>query len=405
MNSVIKESMVIEEKQQRKSFHRWAVSAMFFTSGALFANWVARIPAVQQRLELGEAELGLALLGLAIGALVSMPVAGWIAARVGSHRVTKYAALAYCATLPLLALAPNLLTLTLFLIVVGAANGALNVAMNTQAVAVEKLYRRPIMSSFHAVFSFGGMIGAICGATIAAFNFNLLIHFVGIAVFFGALILATSSWLLPETTAGQAPPLFAKPSKDLLALGVIALCVMLGEGAMADWSAVYLKGTLGTSVGVAAAGYAAFSLAMTVGRLAGDKMIQLLGPKMILALGGMLAATGLGSALLLAQPIPTFIGLTCVGLGFSTIVPVVFSAAGRSRGTAPAGVALAAVTTTGYFGFLIGPPLIGFAAELMGLRIALWIVVVLSALIVGLSRSVGEEQVQFEHFSEAPQHA
>lgn len=398
--------MLTEEKyKEKKRFHRLAVFAMFLTSGALFANWVARIPAVQGRLTLSEGALGLALLGLAIGALISMPVAGWIAARVGSHRVTKYAALAYCATLPLLAVAPNLLMLTFTLMIVGAANGALNVSMNTQAVAVEKLYRRPIMSSFHAVFSLGGMIGAICGAIIAALNFHPLIHFAGTAALFAVLVLVASVWLLPETVSAEAPPLFAKPTKDLLALGVIALCVMLGEGAMADWSALYLKGTLGTSVGVAAAGYAAFSLAMVVGRLVGDRLIQLLGPKTILALGGMLAATGLGSALLVAQPVPTFIGLACVGLGFSTIVPVVFSAAGRARGTAPAGVALAAVTTTGYFGFLMGPPIIGFAAELMGLRIALWVVVVLSVLIAALARSVGEEQTQFEHFSEAPQHA
>ncbi|MEJ7617656.1 MAG: MFS transporter [Pyrinomonadaceae bacterium] len=393
--------------KERKKFHRLAVSAMFLTSGALFANWVARIPAVQGRLALSEGALGLALLGLAVGALISMPVAGWIGARVGSHRVTKYAVLAYCATLPLAALAPNLLTLTFSLMIVGAANGALNVAMNTQAVAVEKLYRRPIMSSFHAVFSLGGMIGAIGGAIIASLNFYPLIHFAGVAALFGALALIASVWLLPETMSAEAPPppLFAKPTKDLLALGVIALCVMLGEGAMADWSAVYLKGTLGTSVGVAAAGCAAFSLAMAAGRLAGDRMIQLLGPKMILSLGGILAATGLGSALFVAQSVPTFIGLACVGLGFSTIVPVVFSAAGRARGTAPAGVALAAVTTTGYFGFLIGPPIIGFAAELMGLRAALWIVVILSVLIAALSRSVGEEQTHLEHLSEAPQHA
>lgn len=378
---------------------------MFFTSGTLFANWVARIPAVQQHLELGDGQLGLALLGLAVGALISMPVAGWIAARVGSHRVTKYAALAYCATLPLLALAPNLVLLSLFLMIVGAASGALNVAMNAQAVSVERLYSRPIMSSFHAVFSFGGMFGAICGATIASRGLHPFIHFAGVAAMFGALALVTSPRLLPETITAEVTPLFARPTKDLLALGVIALCVMLGEGAMADWSAVYLNRTLGTSIGVAASGYAAFSLAMAAGRLAGDRMIQLLGPRTMLAAGGMLAAAGLGAALLLARPLPTFVGLACVGLGFSTIVPIVFSAAGRTRGAAPAGVALAAVTTTGYFGFLVGPPLIGLAAELMGLRVALWIVVILSVLTAGLSRSVGEEQTRSEHFSEAPQHA
>lgn len=378
---------------------------MFLLSGALFANWVSRIPAVQQRLELGEAELGLALLGSAVGALIAMPLAGAVAARVGSHRVTKYAALAYCAVLPLLAVAPDLTTLALSLMMVGAAGGALNVAMNTQAVAVEKLYRRPIMSSFHAVFSLGGMIGAISGASVAALELSPLLHFTGIAALFAALALAASMWLLPDKIAAEAPPLFAKPTKDLLALGVIALCVMLGEGAMADWSAVYLKGTLGAGAGVAAAGYAAFSLAMASGRMAGDRLIQLLGPRTILAAGGLLAAFGLGSALLLAQLIPTFVGLACVGLGFSTIVPVVFSAAGRARGTAPAGVALAAVTTTGYFGFLIGPPLIGFAAELLSLRVALWLVVILSVLIAGLARSVGEDEVGLEHFTETPQHA
>lgn len=384
--------------------NRLAVSAMFFTSGALFANWVARIPTVQQRLSLSNADLGFALLGLAVGALISMPLAGWLSSRIGSRRVTKFAALAYCITLPLLGIATNLALLSFFLIIVGAANGALNVAMNAQAVAVERRYGRPVMSSFHALFSFGGMFGSLLGAAIASLGLTPLAHFTAIATICGLIVHVCSSWLLPETITGEAGPLYARPSKALLALGLIAVCVLLGEGAMADWSAVYLKGTLGTSAGIAAMGYGAFSLAMATGRLAGDKMIEHFGARMMLTLGATLAAAGLGMSLILAQPVPTFIGLACVGLGFSTIVPVVFSSAGRTPGMS-SGVALAGVTTMGYFGFLAGPPLIGFAAELMGLRMALWIVVALSVLIALLSRSVGENHERVEHLSEAPQHA
>ncbi len=367
---------------------RLAVASVFFVNGAVLANWVARIPEVQQRLGLSNGALGVALLGTAVGALLAMPTTGWLVARLGSSPVTKIAALAYCGALPLLALAPDLPLLALALVVFGALNGAMDVAMNAQGIAVERLYSRPIMSSFHGMFSVGGIAGAAGGGILASLGVNPFPHLLGAALLLGMVAVVASRQLLPacvdSVTTG---PLLALPTRSLIKLGIVAFCVMLGEGAIADWSGVYLRRTLETGPGLAAAGYAVFSLTMAVCRLTGDRLAQSLGSVRMVRLGGIVAATGLGLSLVIAQPIAALIGFAIVGVGFSCIVPLVFSAAGRTPGIAPS-LALAAVTTTGYFGFLFGPPLIGFAADFLTLRVALGIVVVMSAISAVLAGTV-----------------
>ncbi|MEI2579139.1 MFS transporter [Scytonema sp. PRP1] len=224
-------------------------------------------------------------------------------------------------------------------------------------------------------------------------------HLVSAALLLGMVALKASRWLLPSEvdTINQGSP-FVLPTRSLIGLGVVAFCVFLGEGAMADWSAIYLSRTLETGAGIASAGYAVFSLAMAVCRLIGDRLTQSLGPVRMVRFGGIMAAIGMGLSLLIAQPVAALIGFACVGVGFSCIVPLVFSAAGRTPGIAPS-MALAAVTTTGYFGFLFGPPLIGFAAELLTLRGALGIVVLLSATIAVLAQTVGCATGSFEEGS------
>ncbi len=361
---------------------RLAVAAVFFINGVALGSWFVRIPAVQQGLSLGEGLLGLALLGAAVGALVSMPLAGALISRFGSRRVVGATALLLLSVV-LPALAPGLLLLVGAVAVVGAANGALDVSMNSQAVAVEREYGRPIMSSFHAAFSFGGLAGATLGGLVASAGVAPLPHLAAVAALGVVAAALVYRALLPASAdaADEGEPAFARPTRALLGLGVISFCVLLGEGAMSDWSAVYLDGTLETGPGFAAAGYAAFSLAMAFGRLFGDGLAERLGHVRLVRACGAIAAGGLGAALLVGQPVFALIGFACAGAGFSVVFPAALSAAGRAEGMA-AGPALAAVSTAGYTGFLVGPPAIGFAAELVGLGGALFVVVGLSAAIV-----------------------
>ncbi|BBL79525.1 MFS transporter [Rubrobacter xylanophilus] len=364
--------------------------AVFFLNGVLVASWFVRIPAVQERLDLGEGLLGVALLGSAAGALAAMPATGWLISRLGSRPVVLGAGLCLCAALLLPALAPNLLALTLSLAALGASNGALDVSMNAHGVAVEKNYGRPILSSFHAAFSLGGLTGSALGGLAAARGVGVLHHFLAVSAL--ALLAFAPAFLamLPASAdAGSGGgPAFRRPTRALAGLGVVAFCVLLGEGAMADWSAVYLDDTLGTGPGLAAAGYAAFSVAMTAGRLAGDRLNRRFGPAAVVRSGGALAAFGLGASLAAVHPLAALAGFACAGLGFSAVFPAALSAAGHSPDMPP-GSAIAAVSTAGYLGFLVGPPAIGFLAELAGLGGALYLVVALSATIALLSGAVG----------------
>jgi MFS family permease len=294
--------------------------------------------------------------------------------------------------LPLLIWAPNTFLFALALFGFGAGHGGLDVAMNSQAVSVEKSYRRPIMSSFHALFSTGGLFGAAIGGAIAALGLSPGVHFTLIALLLAAVSASVFRDLHPATAQisidyNDKVSLFPWPSRALITLGFVALCIMMGEGAMGDWSAVYLRKNLGTSEGLAAAGYAAFSIAMATGRFFGDKLAARFGPVQLVRGSALFAVAGL--VLLLATPWSgaALIGFACIGFGFAPIVPMVFSAAGHRAGIHP-GVALASVTTLGYLGFLLGPPVIGFAAGVVGLQVALGLLLVSTLCAVALAKAV-----------------
>ena len=369
---------------------RLAVLAIFFLNGVGIATWVVRIPAVKERLSLSAGLLGLALLAVAVGALASMVFTGSLISRLGSRPVVGATALLFAFALVPPSLSPNLPLLALSLMLLGAANGALDVSMNAQAVAIEKEYGKPIMSSFHAAFSVGGLAGAIGGGLIASLGVGVTPHFLGVAVAIALGVIVARRAMLPaEVDAGgsEGGPAFARPTRALLGLGVISFCALLGEGAVGDWSAVYLKSSLGTGPGFAAAGYAAFSLMMVAGRITGDRLTGYLGPARLVRLGGAVAAVGLGLSLAVGHPLVALAGFASAGAGFSIVFPLALSAAGRTKGTAP-GPALAAVSTLGYTGFLAGPPIIGFLAQLLDLGAALYVVVLLSAAIVPLAGAV-----------------
>jgi len=359
---------------------RLAVLGAFFANGALVATWVSRIPAMQNRLGLSEGVLGFVLLGLSTGMMAALFVAGGLIARFGSPRVMLVCALVSCFMLPFLVLASHPVLLFAVLTVFGAGISAMDVAMNEQAVLVERRAKRPLMSSFHAGYSVGGFAGSLLGAGMAALHgFPPLIHFLIVGALFAAAMCAAFSNFLPgESSSGKKGPVFRLPVRSLWILGAIAFCSAIGEGAMADWGAVYLTQVLKTDAAFAALGFAAFSLTMTLGRLFGDYLSGVWKSELIVRVGGLLAAAGLILAALTNEPLIVLVGFAAAGAGLANIIPLLFGAAGNFPGISP-GEGIAGVATIGYMGFLVGPPLIGTIAEKTSLRAAL----VMVALLIG----------------------
>jgi len=371
----------------RPTASRCAVSALFFVNGAILASWVPYVPMVKQRLGIGDGLLGVVLLFMAIGALGALPFAGTLVGRLGSRTVSVGAGLGLCLSLPLPILAPTPFLVALALLFFGAFNSTLDVAMNAQAVEVEQRRGRALMSSFHAMFSVGGLAGALLSSVIAAAGVGAADHILAAALLGSVAILIARSALI--AVAPSPSPVFVRPTRGLLGLGVLALCALLAEGAIGDWSAVYLMDSRGASQSVAAAGFAAFSLAMAGGRFAGDHVARWLGAACLLRLSGALAAGGLLLALIVKEPVIAIAGFGLVGRGVANLIPVIFSAAGRAYAVAP-GHGLAAVATTGYVGFLAGPPAIGLAAEVAGLPAALGIVALACAAVAIAARLAGD---------------
>ncbi|GAA3819053.1 MFS transporter [Sphaerisporangium flaviroseum] len=374
---------------------RLAVYVMFLIPGIAIGVWTARIPALKERLALSDGQLSLALLAIAAGALAGMQVVGYLVDRHGSGRVMIPLAVAQGAVLLPPAAMPDLLTLAVSLALFGAVHGMLDVSMNANAVEVERAWGRPLMSSFHAVFSIGGFLGAAAGGLFAHAGIGPWPTFTVTGALLAALAVLASRWALrtrperaPAHDAGTGPSSpqrggSGRKARGVLFLGVLAFCCMVGEGASADWGSVYLREDLRSSAGFAAAAYAAFSIMMTAGRLAGDRLAARLGPVPLVRWCGSLAGIGLATALLIDRPVAGVIGFACFGAGLSCIVPQVFSAAGH-RDPDRAGQALARVASLGYLGFLTGPVLIGAASEVLDLPRALAIPALL-ALFVALA--------------------
>jgi MFS family permease len=371
---------------------RGAVTATFFLNGLLFGSWAVRIPAVRDRLDLSAGELGIALGFIALGSLGSMPLAGWCAARVGSRVVTRVAFAAFCVATATVALAPGLVALCALCLALGAGGGALDVAMNAHGVTVERRAGRPILSSFHAAFSLGGLAGAGTGALAAAASLDVRAHLALAAAAALAVGLVWTQRLLPAAADVSAPRTERGPRprgvvRHLALLGFVAFAGLLCEGAAADWSALYVDRSLEASAAVAALAYAAFSLTMTLGRIYGDRLTARFGAVALVRRGALLGAVGLGAALLTGAPAAALAGFAALGAGLAAVIPTVFRAAGNAEG-ASTGPALAAVSTTGYLGFLAGPPLIGGLAELTSLPTALGVLPVLCALVALLAGQV-----------------
>ncbi len=299
-------------------------------------------------------------------------------------------------SLPFVGVAPQLLTLFVTLFVLGFGNGGMDVSMNAQGVQVERFVGRSIISSLHGCFSLGAFTGAAIGAAVAQLEVPPLVHFLGVSVFGLAALSWIRRWLIPDAKdprKSDAAAALAVPPRSLWLLGALALCASVGEGAIADWGGLYLREVLGTSSGVAALGFAAFSVAMLVGRFSGDALVRRFGAPRLVRAGGVLAALGLGVALLLNQPVIMLLGFAAVGLGLSIVYPLVFSAAGNHP-TVPAGRAVASVATVGYGGFLAGPPILGWLAELTSLRAMMGFIVLLAALTAVLANATRSARIE-----------
>ena len=362
---------------------RLSLSSIFLIHGLIVASWASRIPDFQAMLHLSPVILGRSLMMAAIGSVLAMPIAGWLIGAFGSAPMVIATSLGFCLALPLIAQTDSVVSLSFALLFYGAMASSMDVSMNTHAVLLEKQSQRHIMSSFHALFSLGAMAGSVLGGIAASRRITATLHFWVGGVMLAVVSMVVCIWVrFPEKVAEvqrDAPKGTIKFSLTLGALSLLAFSIMLVEGAMADWSAIYLRSSLLTGPGFAALGYAVFSGAMAVGRLTGDRLTWKLGRAHVVRYGALLAAAGLIVALLYRNASGALMGFTCVGAGLATIIPSTFAAGGNIEGTAP-GPSLAVIAAAGYLGFLTGPPLIGFVAQFSSLRAALFILVGLCAL-------------------------
>jgi MFS family permease len=371
---------------------RVPVTAFFALDGFLFGNWVVCIPQIKAHIGASAGGLGIALLGISAGAVVTMMISGRLCERFGSASMTVASAAFMSVAVMLPPHVTSVAALAGVLVAFGAGFGGLNVALNSTAVEITAHVGRPIMPSFHAAFSLGGLVGAVVGGALAgvlsasshlaaAGGFALAVTAIAGAVLLRDASQSAARSPVPAAGEASAPPagresLAGRPRLFVTVFGVIALCSTYGEGAMADWGALHLHADLHTSVGLAAAGYASFSAAMVVGRLSGTWLLSRTGRTFVLAGGATLAAVGMLAAALVPVLVIALIGFVLVGLGLANIFPAAIGQAGALTG--PSGVA--AASTIGYMGLLAGPPTIGFLAERTGLPAALTTVSLLAAI-------------------------
>jgi MFS family permease len=394
-----------QRAEHRRAF--WGVMACFLVHGLVVSTWVSRIASVKSALHLGDGALGLALLGTAIGSVTAIPLCGALVVRRGSRAIARWTAAGFCLSLLAIPLAYDTASLFAALLFYGAMAGANDVAMNAQAVATEKLLGTPTISRFHAMFSIGGIAGAAAGAFVVGRGVPSAAHLIWAALVFLAFALSATP-LLADTRNGAVASGTGRPSlrqlpMALFALSAIGFCIFLSEGAIADWTGVYLKQVLNASAGLAPVGYAVFSAAMAIFRLAGDAITLRIGRAATIRYGGAIAAAGLSFTLLVDSPYWALAGFAAAGAGFSSIIPLAFAAGGRIPELSE-GAGVATVSGLGYLGFLVGPPAIGFLSELTSLRVGLFLLVLLSATAAALvSLVVRAAGGKANPFADAPQ--
>jgi MFS family permease len=352
----------------QRSTMRVAVSAFYFCMGFSFASWASRIPDIKTKLHLSEGELGTILLALPIGQLLMMPVSGRLVTKYGSKTILSFAILLYAIELTNIGWATRGWQLALALFVFGIVGNMSNISVNTQGVLAEKIYGRPIMTTFHGVWSMAGFSGALVGLLMMNLNLAPRQHFFVVAALVFVITFIARRYLITGTQAPtEKKKFFSRPEGILVKLGIIAFCSMAAEGAMFDWSGVYFREVVKTPESLVILGYTTFMIMMATGRFAGDRVIGRFGRKKTLQVSGFFVFTGLMISVLFPYLVTATIGFFIVGLGVSSVIPTVYSTAARSAKVSP-GMALAGVSSIGFLGFLIGPPLIGYIAQISSLR-------------------------------------
>jgi MFS family permease len=367
--------------------NRVAVSTVFFLHGLCFASWASRIPNIQESLKLSASALGAILFALPIGFFLSLPFASWLVGRLGSKKVVVPSVVLYALSLTAIGLSPNIATLTTALFFFGFFGNLVNIAINTQAVNVESSYGRKLMASFHGLWSLAGFAGAAIGTLMIGESIEPRFHFAAITITVLITMVICSFYLVAFDKgggSGEKTPMFALPDKTLIGLGLIAFCSMMAEGAMFDWSGIYFIKVVNVDPKLTGAGYTSFMIAMAGTRFIADSLSARFGLKRILQLSGALTTAGLLLSVMFPQLFPALIGFFLIGMGVSSVVPMVYSAAGRSKTMAP-GTALTAVSSLGFLGLLLAPPLIGFIADASSLRISFLMISVMSIAVVVLA--------------------
>ena len=359
------------------SQRRVALGALFFFMGICFASWAARIPDIQSKFQLSEGQLGTLLLCLPIGSMVGLPIAGWSVHHYGSRIVILICSFAYALSLPLIGLAPNLWVITPVLILFGMLGNIMNISLNTQALGFENLLGKSILASFHGIWSMAGFTGAGLGAGMIFLSFSPAAHYVVVALLSILMILLSQKFVINDKQAAgeEGGLVLRKPDSLLLRVGLISFLGMMAEGCMFDWSGVYFKKIVEAEPELVSLGYVCFMGAMASGRFVTDKAINRYGKIPVLQVSGILIFLGLLLAVLFPSLYTAALGFLMVGFGVASIVPVSYGIAGRSKLYSPS-VALAMVSTLSFFGFLVGPPLIGFIAEAFNLKISFALIAV-----------------------------
>ncbi len=348
-----------------------AVALVYFSMGLSFASWASRIPDIKTALHLNDALFGSILFALPVGQFLMMPFSGKLVTRFGSHRVLSIALPLYTICLSNIGLVHEGWQLAIALFLFGITGNLCNISINTQGVTTERLYERPIMASFHGGWSLAGFTGALIGLVMINLKVPPYWHFVTIVLIVWTIVWINYPYLnraIPDSVAG-APPrkFFARPDSVLLQLGIIGFCSMASEGAMFDWSGVYFKDVVKAPASLVILGYTSFMIMMATGRFVADYFISKIGRKRLLQICGSMISTGLFTAVIFPYLIPSTLAFMLVGLGVSSIVPTVYSTAGR-HSKVPPGIALATVSSVSFLGFLMGPPLIGYISAAAGLR-------------------------------------
>jgi len=355
---------------------RWAVSLYYFAMGLCFATWASRIPDIKSMLNLSEGDLGTVLFAIPFGQLFIMPFSGTLATKYGSHKTSVAGLSLYVISLVTLGLATQRDHLLLALFFFGVFSNLTNISINTQGIYAEGLYKRAIMSSFHGAWSIAGFTGAVISLGMTALNLSPLLHFAIVSALLLVVIATNYKYLVRvknKPTAEKKKKGLPKLNPALLWLGVIGFCCMLSEGIMFDWSGVYFKDVVKAPEKLVVLGYTSFMLMMASGRFLGDWVVQKFGRKKVLQVSGCLISLGLFSAVMLPYVVTAALAFMLVGIGVSTVVPSVYSLAGRTEGIAPS-IALTMVSSISFLGFMLGPPVIGYIAEAWGLKLSFAII-------------------------------